>query len=232
MIQTSCLVLHSIKFKEHDRIYTLFTRERGKVQARGRGVRKINSKIGPHLQPLSIIDIQLVEGREWYTITGAHNTSLIFQISSNILEVSMFVSEILKKSLPEEEPLESFFDTLQELLPILLNKQHPLLFQKALFLMQYLKHTGHAPELCECLHCHKEKDQYCFDIKHSGIVCHQCSGNHSQSHEMFVYHLKNLYELDRIDSSKELHPEQVQYLYNTMETLFYQAFAINLKIKK
>ena len=53
------LVIKSINFKDSDKIYTLLVKGLGKVSAKAKGVRKINSKRLSTLDTLNFIKVRL-----------------------------------------------------------------------------------------------------------------------------------------------------------------------------
>src|SRR3712207_2896743 len=60
---TEAVVLRSIRFGEADRVLHLLTRERGRVNAIAKGVRKTTSRFGGRLEPLTLVALTLHEGR-------------------------------------------------------------------------------------------------------------------------------------------------------------------------
>lgn len=57
------VVLRTYRLGEADRVVVLLTRQRGKVRAVAKGVRKTRSRFGSRLEPTSHIAVQLYEGR-------------------------------------------------------------------------------------------------------------------------------------------------------------------------
>lgn len=57
------VVLRTYQLGEADRIICLLTRQRGKVRAVAKGVRRTSSKFGSRLEPFSHVDVQFAEGR-------------------------------------------------------------------------------------------------------------------------------------------------------------------------
>jgi len=57
------VVLRHANWGEADRILTLYTRERGKVRAIAKGVRRIKSRKAGHLEPFTQVTLQLAKGR-------------------------------------------------------------------------------------------------------------------------------------------------------------------------
>ena len=69
--KTEAVVLRSIRYGEADRVLHLYSRERGRIGAMAKGVRRIKSRFGGRLEPLFRVDLLLHEGRgELYTVTS------------------------------------------------------------------------------------------------------------------------------------------------------------------
>jgi len=69
------IVLKAYDVGEADRFLILFTRERGRLAARARGVRKLKSRMGGHLLPLQHITVTMTEGRAGLLVTAAQRLS-------------------------------------------------------------------------------------------------------------------------------------------------------------
>ena len=70
--KSEAIVLRSLRFSEADRILHLYTRDRGRIGAIAKGVRKTTSRFGARLEPLSHVELMLHEGSgELQTVTGA-----------------------------------------------------------------------------------------------------------------------------------------------------------------
>lgn len=68
------LVLRTWKLGETDRILSLLTSGRGKVRAVAKGVRRPGSRFGGRLEPYSLVDLQLYEGR---SLDGINQAELV-----------------------------------------------------------------------------------------------------------------------------------------------------------
>src|ERR1700730_16807330 len=70
--KTEAIVLRSLRFSEADRILHLYTRDRGRIGAIAKGIRKTKSRFGARLEPLSHAEVMLHQGSgELQTVTGA-----------------------------------------------------------------------------------------------------------------------------------------------------------------
>ena len=61
--KTEAVVLRSIRYGEADRVLHLYTADRGRVGAVAKGVRRVRSRLGGRLEPLSRVKLVLYEGR-------------------------------------------------------------------------------------------------------------------------------------------------------------------------
>ena len=69
--ETEALILESSGRKEADRIFSLYTEEFGMIRASAIAVRKMQSKLRPHLADFSLVHVSLVRGRDHWRITSA-----------------------------------------------------------------------------------------------------------------------------------------------------------------
>src|SRR5215210_556834 len=63
------VVLRTHKLGEADRIITMLSRQRGKLRAVAKGVRRTTSKFGARLEPFSHVDLQFAVGRTLDVVT-------------------------------------------------------------------------------------------------------------------------------------------------------------------
>ncbi|MFA6027779.1 MAG: DNA repair protein RecO [Patescibacteria group bacterium] len=70
-LKTEGIVLKSVDYREADRLYTIFTKDYGKLVLRAMGVKKINSKLAGHLEPLTRSSLFIAQARGYSKIGGA-----------------------------------------------------------------------------------------------------------------------------------------------------------------
>jgi DNA repair protein RecO len=137
------IVLNTHDVGEADRFCILFTKERGKMAARARSVRKLGSKMGGSLLPLQHIKLQMREGSAGHMISDVQKVS-IFDLS----DITAFMHaqqgmELLLTTLHDEEPLVDLFEaTLNFLRACEANAEHSVLP----FTIQLLKILGLLPD--------------------------------------------------------------------------------------
>jgi len=69
--QTEGIILKAEDLKEADRLYTVLTRDFGKLRLRAQGVKKINSKLAGHLDPIALVNLFVAQARGFSKIGGA-----------------------------------------------------------------------------------------------------------------------------------------------------------------
>ena len=148
-------MLRSLRFSEADRILHVYTRERGRIGAIAKGVRKTKSRFGARLEPLSHAELMLHEGSgELHTVTGvelvrSHHAA---REQSYRLSVGLIGAEAMLRLFAEPEPNARAFEALTRFLDLLDETavgEQPVLdplglsFQlKLLWLSGYLPHVN------------------------------------------------------------------------------------------
>src|SRR5262249_20754421 len=143
-------------------ILHLYTRERGRVGAIAKGIRKTKSRVGARLEPLSHVRLQLHEGSgELQTVTGvdlvsAHRGT---REQSYLLGVGLIGAEAMLRVFGEPEANERAFGALARFLDLLDEAEvqpgaHPALDPLALsFQLKLLWLSGYLPHVTTCVEC-------------------------------------------------------------------------------
>lgn len=71
MYTTDAIVLKKTESGEADALFTLYTKEYGKIRALAQGVRKNEAKLKGHLEPLNLASISFVLGKNGERLTHA-----------------------------------------------------------------------------------------------------------------------------------------------------------------
>lgn len=58
------IVLSRRDWREYDQLVTLYTREQGKMEVIARGIKKITSKNSPFLEPFTLVEAEIIPGKE------------------------------------------------------------------------------------------------------------------------------------------------------------------------
>jgi DNA repair protein RecO (recombination protein O) len=178
--QTEAIVLRSLRFGEADRILHLYTRERGRIGAIAKGIRKTKSRVGARLEPLSHVRLQLHEGSgELQTVTGvdliaAHRAT---REQPYRLGVGLIGAEAMLRLFGEPEANERAFEALARFLDLLdeaeeLADARPALDPLVLsFQLKLLWLSGYLPHVTTCVECGAGGELVGFSPRAGGAVC-------------------------------------------------------------
>ncbi len=174
----SGVVLRTHPLGEADRIITVLTRSTGRVRAVGRGVRRTGSKFGARLEPLSLVDLQLHEGRSLDSITQAES---LFAFGADLASdyprwtAAQAICETAERLTPEErEPAPQQFQLLVGALRALSQREHaPGLILDA-YLVRSLAVAGWAASFDGCARCGAPGPHRAFSLPGGGALCLSC----------------------------------------------------------
>jgi len=112
--RTQALVTGTMRLGEADRIVHLYTRDRGLVSAVAKGVRKTLSRTGGRLEPFSLVDVVLYQGRSLPTVTGVDTVRAFAGIRESLfrIEEGGELLTTVRRLLPEEEGNTAAFNLL------------------------------------------------------------------------------------------------------------------------
>ena len=184
---TDAIVLKSINLGEADKIITFFTRRYGKIQGVAKGVRRIKSRFGASLEPLTYINL-IYFGKENANLYKI-NTSDILEPFNKIkedfdkLKKSLFLCDLVNSTLRELDVNIKIFELFLNILKIINRSKETEKIDMLLdiFSLRFLSASGFAPKLNNCIHCNSpslngDKGDYAigFHILKGGVVCREC----------------------------------------------------------
>lgn len=105
------LVLFRRDFREFDQIISLYTKEKGKIAVLARGVKKITSKNSAHLEPFSLVDAEIILGKELARLGAVQPINYFVNIRQDLQKslAAGYVVSFLDKVLHEGEKDERLF---------------------------------------------------------------------------------------------------------------------------
>lgn len=167
------IVLRTWKLGETDRILSLLTAGRGKVRAVAKGVRRPGSRFGGRLEPYSLVDLQLYEGRSLDGISQAElvaphanvRTDFVRSACANVM--AEVVDSVAQEG--QREPrlyllLQSALDALEAEPP------DPTVFLDA-FLLRAAASQGFPARITACVACGAEGPHPYLSVVRGGSLC-------------------------------------------------------------
>ena len=182
--KTEAVVLRSLRYSEADRILHVYTRERGRIGAIAKGVRKTKSRFGARLEPLSHAELMLHEGSgELHTVTGVDlvRSHRAAREAPYRLGVGLIGAEAMLRLFAEPEPntrafeaLTRFLDLLDEV-PVGEGPRPPLDPLALSFQLKLLWLSGYLPHVTTCVEC-GGAELVGFSPRAGGAVCREHAG--------------------------------------------------------
>lgn len=172
------IVLHTQKLGEADRIITLLTREHGQVRAVAKGVRKTTSRFGAHLEPFSVIDVQLHVGKTFDVVTqvmtiAAHGPALAADYDL-YTSASVMVETAHRLTHDSDDGAHAQYLLLIGGLHAMANRRHDHLLILNSYLLRAFAIAGWAPSFYDCASCGEHGPHVAFSIPEGGAVCEVC----------------------------------------------------------
>ncbi|MFQ5615090.1 MAG: DNA repair protein RecO, partial [Anaerolineales bacterium] len=172
--RVEAIVLKHTNWGEADRIITIFTRQRGKLRAIAKGVRKIRSRRAGHLEPFTRVTLQLAKSRDMPIVTQAETINPHIPLREDLVSIgrASYMVELLDKFTYEEGENFSLFNLLANTLDRLVNPAHDPRVVLRYYEIRLLDYVGFRPELFQCVACGEDiqpQDQY-FSASEGGVL--------------------------------------------------------------
>ncbi len=173
--RAEAIVLRTHKLGEADRIITFLTRERGKVRAVAKGVRRTKSRFGARLEPFSRVDLLLHEGKNLDIITQAESLNAYGQelaIDYSLWTAGQTMLETADRLTSETSvSAEPQYLLLVGALRTLVSGEHDSTLVLNAYLLRALALAGYSPSLDACIVCGTVGAQPFFHVPSGGALC-------------------------------------------------------------
>jgi len=177
---TEALVIGSMRYGEADRIVTLYTKDRGRLSAIAKGVRRTKSKVGGRLEPFTLVRASLFSGRtgSLYTVVGVDTLRTFQGVRDELfrLEEGARLFQAVRHLFPGEEGSVPAFNLLVRGIARLAETEDHAAAASTILAtrLKLLALLGYAPEMSACVACGREGPFYGFSTELGGVVCEPC----------------------------------------------------------
>lgn len=179
---TQAIVLKNIKYKDSDKIFTLLTKDMGKITAMARGVRKIISRRAGNLDTLNLISVGIHESiggikdiEEVKTLESFRNLKKDLKKSTK----AYYMVELIHKSVEENEEVKEIFELLVKSLKSLDKDGYSGELIVSFFELNLMKLLGYQLTLDKCRKCGRLLDKswkrYTFNVENGSLECENCA---------------------------------------------------------
>ena len=180
MVQTenTAIVLRYVNYRDNDRMVTLFSPSRGRIDAAIRNCRKPKSHNLNSGELFALGDYMLVESGGRVTVTSVHLIETFYALRQDYerLTCGTYLLSLTEAVVEPEQERQELFMLLVHTLSRLTFSDQPWRPLLAGFLLHFSACEGFKPRLNHCVLCGRrmEEGPYFFDPEEGGICCGEC----------------------------------------------------------
>ena len=174
---TKALVLREVRYKEADRMLTLFTSTDGKITAKARGALRKGSKTAAATQQLTYGEMTLFGNRGKWTVNEASVIEPFSGLRTDIADFALgcYFAECLEALSVEDQPDAALLQLGLNSLYALSKKMYPPRHIKAAFELRLMCLAGYEPNLSACAVCGSEApEEPLLSLANGQISCRRC----------------------------------------------------------
>lgn len=173
---------------EADRVFSVFTKDFGRLEIVGRAIRKIASKLRGGIDIFSFSEIEFVEGKHRKTLTDA----VAVKKFKNIVEIpekmrcahaiSQLADTFIKGQEQDEKILDLLLDAFEKLDSCSEAATQYLLVYHYFF-WNFVAILGYGPNFSACASCNEklQSSQIVFSHEDGGVLCPACGAKKTQA---------------------------------------------------
>lgn len=217
------IVLKHQDYGEADRLLTIYTRQKGKLKTIAKGVRKVRSQKGGHLEPFTHASLLLATGRTWHIVSQAEAQEMFPNLTKDleILGYASYLVELVDRFTFEEEENPPIFNLLRNSLARLDTGDPPAPLVVRYFEIRLLDLLGFRPELKNCVVTGNEiqpENQY-FSAALGGVVSSQAGRTLTGAVPVSMSALKYLRHFQRSSFDQAAVAKPPDQVYQELEIL-------------
>lgn len=178
---TECIVLKSINYKDADKIYTFYSKDKGKISVTVKGVRKISSKRKGTLDTCNHIRVGITEAQNSFNYLSEVVPLTSFNTLKSDLQLSIkgyYVLELCDRLVETEDPNPKIFELLLKTLRLLDGRILDPVVAVGYFELLLMKSLGYELRFDACVKCGKRFSQtwqeYRLNFAIGGLICDDC----------------------------------------------------------
>ena len=158
--RTCGLILKKVDRSEFDQLFTIYTRDFGKINVLARAIRKISSKLRSGADLFYLAEIEFIQGKIYKTLTDAILIDKFKNLRKNLarLNIASEIGGLLDKLIYNQQREEKIWEILLEAFQELNNPGFKSAHLKIIyyyFFWRLIRILGYLPELFQCPICNQ-----------------------------------------------------------------------------
>lgn len=180
-MRTQAVIIKKTPSNEFDQLVTCYTEDFGTLRALARGIYKPTSIQSLHLQPLNLVEFELIHGRSMPIISSAQMVDSFSGLRASLpaLAAAQFFTEVLDRISYENEKDPKLWRFLNKMLRELdKNGSKGVLPCFRAYQTDFLHVLGYAPQTERCVVCSVNMDgqekMIALSPELGGVICGEC----------------------------------------------------------
>lgn len=182
-ITVTGIILSAGPIGEYDRRLVLLTKEKGKISAFAKGVRRPTAMLSGCSQPFVFGTFTLYEGKNSYTLQNVEVENYFAGLRDDLellyygVYFCEFAEALTREGLPAKEELKVLYRSLGALMKCSIGAK----LVKSVFELKMLSVSGISPQVFECVKCRGKEALVRFYPERGGCICRSCVEKESQN---------------------------------------------------
>ena len=154
LYSTEAIVLKQMPMGEADRLLTLYTPHYGKVRAMAKGARRVKSRLGGHLEPMTRVRVLLAQGKTFAVVSQAETLGNTLVLRGDLWRMTcgLYIVELVDRFAQEEQENGALYRLVEESVAALAEAPDADTLLRY-FETRLLALMGFLPELHQCASC-------------------------------------------------------------------------------
>lgn len=175
------IILKRDDFRETDGRVLVYSQEKGLLELIARGTKKFKSKLAAHLEPMSLVEIMVIKGRNYDYVGSARAQDCFRNLKEDYDKIMSAggvlrrMSEVVKMHEVDENIFFLLIDFLTSLNDLKKEAKEDNVYVE-FFMFKLMALLGYRPILSTCLVCSQldwSRKVY-FNAKRGGLECERC----------------------------------------------------------
>lgn len=179
-LTTQAIVLRHADYREHDRMLTLLSPSKGRLEALCRGCKRPQSPLLGASEWFALGEYVLYAGKGHMTVTSCNLTESFFPLRTDYdrLKYATCLLTVAEAAAQPGERAVELFTLLARSLFRLAYTDRDTRAVTAAYLLHFSAISGYRPRLSHCVRCGREmaeEEIRLFDIENGGLLCNACA---------------------------------------------------------
>jgi DNA repair protein RecO (recombination protein O) len=176
---TQAIVTGYTDYRDNDRMLTLFSASRGRIDCKARNCRKPTSKLLACAQPFVFGEFELFVNNDRVTVNACDVRETFYPLREDVdrFMTASICTQLCNTVIEHESADEQLFSLLYHVLSFLAYSDSDPNDLLIAFLLHYLDHAGYRPSLTRCAICRRDVRADAvlyYSAEAGGVVCAAC----------------------------------------------------------